>query len=854
MSDVLARLTSALSGRYRIERELGQGGMATVYLAHDLRHDRKVAIKVLRPELAAAIGSERFLAEIRTTANLQHPNILPLFDSGVAHLSHPERSEGAESWFFYVMPFVEGETLRDRIVREQQLPIDDAVRIASEIGAAVDYAHRHGVVHRDLKPENILLHEGRVLVADFGIALPTGNAAGARLTESGMFLGTPQYMSPEQAMGAREIDGRSDTFALACVLHEMLLGEPPFTGINAQAIMARLMTTDPPSLTAARHTIPPSIDRAVRRALERLPADRFATTADFVSALQLPSRPAPAGWRRRALVGWGLVLALALLVGAAYLWSGRRGTGKPDEMARRRIVAVLPFRNISADTAQQYFSAGMTEEIASQLAKVASLRVLGRSATAQFDSGADRLQRMADELGVGSVVEGSVRLAGDRVRIDVELTDIASGQSLWSEQYEREITDLFAVQDEVALQVTSALQATLRPSEAKRLAHVPTSSPAAYQIFLRAFTLRPTTRTENRTQAELLRQAIAIDSNFAPAYASLARNYMFRAVGGEPEWIDSAFVAARRAVAIDPDLADGYFALGDLQSINLKLADARRSYLRALELQPSHAGAMDDLANVYVALGRFDEAVDWALRAAELDPNQIHAPYHVGLPMIELGDDAATARYLHAAERKRPTELRVQGLLAWLEMRQGAPEAALARAYRMVANNPDNAEGVPILAELAFLAGAPEAEELLKSLVEADPATPSQFDAAGVRSMYALVLQQRGAGPEAAELWRQSEAAARERLGAGAEGPAAQMELAAINAIQGHTQQAMDWLEQGFRAGWRDARQLELDPFFAPVRQDPRYLATLAEMRRDVAAMRRRAAAAHPQVFSGTSP
>ncbi len=837
------RLTAALAGRYRIERELGAGGMATVYLAGDLKHGRKVAIKVMHPQLAAAIGVERFLAEIQTTANLQHPHILPLFDSGEV-----------DGTVFYVMPFVEGETLRDRLDRETQLPIADAVRIASEIGAALDHAHRQGVIHRDIKPENILLREGHVLVADFGIALPAGKAAGARLTETGMSLGTPQYMSPEQAMGEREIDGRSDTFALASVLYEMLLGQPPFTGPNAQAIVAKIMTADAPSLTTERRTVPPTIDRAVRRALERLPADRFATTADFVSALQAPSTPAPAGWRRPVLAAGIVVIILAGIAAAAYLWSGRRTGGRPDAADRRRIVAVLPFRNISADTAQQYFSAGMTEEITSQLAKVASLRVLGRSATAQYDTVANRLQRMASDLGVGSVVEGSVRLAGDRVRIDVELTDVQSGQSLWSDQYQRQIADIFAVQDDVAIQVTSALQAALTPSEAKRLAQAPTTSPAAHQIYLRARALNPTDRSENLAQAELLRQAIAIDTGYALAYAYLARNYMFRGVGGEPEWIDSGFVAARRAVAMDSDLADGYFALGDVQSIRLKFADARRSYLRALELEPSHDGAMADLANVYTALGRYDEALDWALRSAQLDPNHPHAPYHVGLPLIALGDDSATARYLHAAERKRPAELRVQGLLAWLDMRRGAPAAALARARKMVADNPDNTEGRPILAELAFLAGAPDAEQLLQPLVEADPETPSQYDAEGLRSMFALTLRQHGDGGEAADLWRQSAAAARQQLAAGAEGPAAQMELAAINAIQGNTNEAMDWLEKGYRAGWKDARQVGLDPFFAPVRQDPRYRAVLANMRQDVAEMRKRAAAAHPELFQGTTP
>src|SRR5213596_2312469 len=282
MSDPLERLGAALAEHYAIEREIGAGGMATVYLAQDLRHDRAVALKVLRPELAAVIGAERFLAEIKLTANLQHPHILPLFDSGEA-----------DAFLFYVMPFVEGESLRDRLVREKQLPIADALRITAEVASALDYAHRHGVIHRDIKPENVMLHDGQALVADFGIALAASKAGGARMTETGMSLGTPHYMSPEQAMGEREITARSDVYALGAVLYEMLSGDPPFTGSTAQAIVARVVTESPRPLLPQRHTIPPHVEAAVLTALEKLPADRFATAALFAEALANPTATRP---------------------------------------------------------------------------------------------------------------------------------------------------------------------------------------------------------------------------------------------------------------------------------------------------------------------------------------------------------------------------------------------------------------------------------------------------------------------------------------------------------------------------------------------------------------------------------
>ena len=316
MTDPAARLTTALEGRYAIERELGAGGMATVYLARDLRHDRRVALKVLRPELAAVLGGERFLTEIKTTANLQHPHILPLHDSGEA-----------DGLVFYVMPYVEGESLRDRLQREKQLPVDDALRIAREVLSALDYAHRHGVVHRDIKPENILLHDGQALVADFGIALAVSTVGGGtRMTETGMSLGTPHYMAPEQAMGEREITPKADVYALGCVLYEMLTAEPPFTGATAQAIVARVVTEEPRPLTLQRKTIPPHVEAAVLTALAKLPADRFASAAQFAAALEqrdfaLPAtRAAPAlafraGWRAR----WPLAVSSGVAVVASLL-------------------------------------------------------------------------------------------------------------------------------------------------------------------------------------------------------------------------------------------------------------------------------------------------------------------------------------------------------------------------------------------------------------------------------------------------------------------------------------------------------------------------------------------------------
>jgi len=370
MPHVTDQLNTALADRYRIERELGQGGMALVYLATDLKHDRKVALKILRPELAAVIGAERFLNEIKVTANLQHPHILPLHDSGRTGGPAGGRADGetgvrpavpalSAEFLYYVMPYVEGETLRGKIDREKQLNLKEAVEITKQVAAALDYAHRQGVIHRDIKPENVLLHDGQALVADFGIALAVSHAGGSRLTETGLSIGTPHYMSPEQAMGDRELDARSDVYSLGAMLYEMLTGEPPYTGATAQAIVARVITEEPRPLTSQRRTVPTNVATAVHQALSKLPADRFASAADFAAALENPTFVGPAGrradgpevrsavppFRRSAVLVPSLVALLATAL-AAWGWFGRRSA--PPPVTRERVtlgaLGMFPFQ------------------------------------------------------------------------------------------------------------------------------------------------------------------------------------------------------------------------------------------------------------------------------------------------------------------------------------------------------------------------------------------------------------------------------------------------------------------------------------------------------------------------------
>ena len=335
-SDPISRLNTALEGRYRIERELGEGGMATVYLAEDLRHERKVALKVLKPELAAVVGAERFLAEIKTTANLQHPHILPLHDSGEA-----------DGFLFFVTPYIEGDTLRDKIDREKQLGIEEALEITEDVAEALDHAHRHGVVHRDIKPANILLTDGRPLIADFGIALAVAQAGGGRITETGLSVGTPHYMSPEQATGERDVDPRTDVYALGCVLYEMLVGDPPYQGSTAQAVLAKILTDDAPAPTKVRVSIPPNVDAVVRKSLEKLPADRFTSAQDFARALSNPAfRHGEAevmAWAATSSRWRTLAIGTSCALGILALWAWLRpSTPEASTMVVQRTVIPLP--------------------------------------------------------------------------------------------------------------------------------------------------------------------------------------------------------------------------------------------------------------------------------------------------------------------------------------------------------------------------------------------------------------------------------------------------------------------------------------------------------------------------------
>ena len=589
MTDPIERLATALADRYRIERQLGAGGMATVYLAHDLKHDRKVAIKVLRPEIARAIGADRFLAEIRVTASLQHPHILGLIDSGAVHdsrLPDDARLPAADS-LYYVMPFVDGESLRDRLTRDRTLQLDDALRLTREVADALAYAHARGIIHRDIKPENILLQSGHAVVADFGIARAVKTAGAERMTEVGMAVGTPAYMSPEQSAGERDVDVRSDLYSLASVLFEMLAGEPPFTGATVDAILVQRFTQPPPKVTLKRPGVPRGIEVALARAMARAPEDRFPTIERFAEALDEKARP------------------------AAEL---------------ERSIAVLPFANISGDPENEYFSDGISEEIINALTQLPGLRVAARTSSFSCKGKNLDLRTIGDQLNVATVLEGSVRRAGGRIRITAQLVSVGDGYHLWSERYDRELTDIFLVQDEIATAIAGKLKVTLGVGTDRQLVRPPTANLEAYDLYLKGHAFVKQRGPALLRAAECFEQAVALDPGFAMAHAELAEALTLLSLYGivfPAEIRDRVRHAASRALELEPGLVATQIALA-LYSIMVEFDQegARAAFARAIELDPTDIDARTFQAafDFCYIRGDFARARSQLLGVLESDP------------------------------------------------------------------------------------------------------------------------------------------------------------------------------------------------------------------------------------------
>ena len=722
----VSAVTKALAGRYRVQRVVGEGGMATVYLADDLKHQRQVAVKVMRPDLSATLGAERFEREVGIAARLTHPNILPMYDSGEA-----------QGFLYYVMPFVDGESLRDRLKREGALPVDEALRLAREMAEALAYAHRRGIVHRDIKPANILLNEGHALVADFGIARAVEESGEAgELTKTGLAIGTPQYMAPEQAAGERTVDGRADVYAVGAVLYEMLSGSAPFIGDTARAILAKSLTEAPSSLSGVRAGVTTAVDAVVQHAMARDPLKRMQSADALVQAIDglrgtgaatAVTAPAKAPSRRTYAIAAGVVIAL---VAAGVIWRGRAsGTTQGEAVAESTRLAVLPFENRGA-SGDAYFADGIADEVRGKLASVRGLAVIAGTSTGEYKGTAKRPAQIADELGVTYLLTGTVRWADGtngmrRVQVVPTLLNARTGEVRWQESYDADVVDVFGVQAQIASRVVSALGVALAPAEVEQLASRPTENVGAYQLYLRARAIPITEATRTAERVGLLEQAVAADPNFAEAWADLSHAYSnLYTQSSSSERAANAKEALDRALALAPNAPLTHMAAARYY---LRVANdparAQQETEQALRSAPDDPYILSEAGFIDGQSGRTDSAVARLERARLRDPRSITTLDRLGIIYDRLARFRDEEQVLATRIALDPSLTAIASLVH-LQLRQGRLAEARASMRNFIASG----GSLPQLA--ANLAGR---QELSWALTDADRGTvyrltPAFFD------------------------------------------------------------------------------------------------------------------------------
>ncbi|MBR9990034.1 MAG: protein kinase [Gemmatimonadetes bacterium] len=750
-------------GVYEVLEVIGTGATATVYLSRDTRHNRTVAIKVLRPELAAWLGPDRFLREIEIAAGLVHPHILPVFDSGEA-----------DGRLYYVMPHIDGESLRRRLERERRLTVEETIRLTQQVASALTYAHERGIVHRDIKPENILMAGDQAVVADFGIARALEMGGGERLTATGLAMGTPTYMSPEQALGNDEVDARADVYALGCVVHEMVVGSPPFTAPTPQALVAKHATARVPAMRASDPAIPVFVERAVECALAKDRDDRFATAAAFADVLSTGRIVARAP-RRRSMRRVAAILAGLTVAGLAG-WNVSSAVRGPS-MDR---LAVLPLTSLAMDAGDDYLVQGVHEALISELAQL-RIPVIARATMQQYGNGGKSIREIARELGVDGVIEGSVFRDGELVGITARLYDGGTEREVWSGSYDGDLPNVAALYRGFTRAIADAIRLRVRPEDAARLAEKPAVDPAVYEAYLRGmYHLNQSTPEHFATAIGYFDQAVSQNPADALANAGLAFAHVTLGHGPAPPpdaW-RRARAAAERAIRLDPQLAEGWAVMADVKTyFEWDWENAEQAFERASVLNPSLPMNHYHHAWYHVLHGRVEEALTAHRRAQQLDPL---TPLHtVWIPGI----------YLYS----------------------GQPGRALSEARRLLADYPENGALLYVLGTSAAQVG--EYDEAIAAHERAVAVNPGWRGALG--RTYALAGRTADARRIAAEL--EAEPSAWNALG-----------LADLHTALGNYDEAFRWLDYEPAHGWLPWSRV--NPALEPLRDDPRFMALLRRM------------------------
>jgi serine/threonine-protein kinase len=781
-------LRAAVAERYTVLREIGRGGMATVFLARDLRHERDVAIKVLARDLVSYSGSERFLHEIRIAAQLTHPHVLTVHESGAA-----------DGLLYYVMPFVDGETLRARLLRDGALRMPEALRLLRELADALAYAHGQRVMHRDLKPENVLLSAGHAVVADFGIAKALASATGnghahVGLTSVGVALGTPAYMAPEQAVADAATDERADLYALGVIAYEVLAGSHPFGTRSPQALLAAHLTEVPAPLTSRRREASTELAKLVMQLLEKEPDARPQSAAIVVRMLDgvandgaAPLYRAPVSRRRAGIAAAAGVLLAATAIGAAMTRTrDTAAVAPPASAAVRPSVAVLPFQNTSGDSADEHFADGLTDELIGALGKVTGLRTTGRTSSFALKGTRLGLRAVAETLGVSAVVEGSVRRSDGRLKVGVQLVSARDGGVLWNDIFDREPSSVFKVQEEIARAIVGALRVQLGATDGPRVRRA-TSDSAAYDAYLKGRYVFRTQQGRGTAQAVVyFQQAVARDSLYAAAYSGLSDAYARLALFGYApprESFARARAAALRALALDSSLAEAHVSLGHVRVLaDYALADGEREFRRAIALDPSYTFARAPYAVSLASAGHYTEAI------AQLDTVRMIDP--LALAMVNL-----LGRVYVGAGRPRDAIALLKQSLE-LDPRADLAYEQLGHAYLLTGNRED---AIAAFRRAASLSGPRDSAQLAYALAVTGQRTEAE------RVLHVL-------------------------LDPAHTGPVLSYHIAMAYAGLGDADAAFQWLERGYAErssfmGWARA-----DPAFVSLHSDPRWVPLLRRM------------------------
>ncbi len=851
-------------GPYVIVAPIGAGGMGEVYRARDPRLAREVAIKVLPEEFfEGEERRQRFEREAKLLASLNHPNLAAIYSFEESPGSSPSSSR-----HLLVMELLEGETLRSALAGGKLTPkkaIDFGLQIAHGLAAA----HEKGIVHRDLKPENLFItRDGRLKILDFGLAKLTHQEEGAPATnlptasagtEPGVVMGTLGYVSPEQLKG-KPADGRSDIFSFGAVLYEMLSGQRAFRGDSPAETMSAILREEPPDLSVTNQSISPGLERIVRHCIEKNPEQRFHSAHDLAFDLEALSDVSPAAsgartirrkpaWRRRMALGFGGVVAAALLVlVAVLLWRTRGGkTGAPRASALdRKSIAVLPFQNLSPDPENAFFADGMTEDILTQLAKIRDVKVISHTSVMRYKGTQKPIQTIASELGVATVLEGSVRRDGNRVRIVGQLIDARSDEQLWAETYDRELKDVFAIQSEVAQRIAAALEATLSPAEKKRIEQSPTWNLAAYDLYLKGRELYSHYRkADNETAIELFLKALELDPSFALAYAGLGDAYAQRVnrFGFPQSWLDTSLEVSRKAIALNSDLAEGYKALGLVYNVKGKYRESLDATRRAAEINPNYASAVVNVGNVLRHLGRLDEALPWILRGFELDPASAVGSAGVGSVYAALGDARQAERWLKRSLELQPGLGQGRLFLIYFYLQQRRDEEALQLARTAVTLVPNDPTVFNATAITELVTGnLPRARQLFEQVLPSFRGIRQGLRnaGAGAETNLAYLLLRTGRRGEAEALLEEALATDRRADDEGNEDWSVPYDTACVHALRGDKDEAFRWLDKAVDGGWRGWPLGTRSPLLDSLRSDPRFQRIEAHLQEMIAQMRRR--------------